>query len=113
MPGSLKTFVIVAVMVLAPTALTRAADDDANWPQWRGPTATGAAPASANPPTEWSETKNVRWKVAIPGEGAATPVVWGDQVFVQTAIPTGKESAPAAASPAAQPRRGGGRGFGG
>jgi outer membrane protein assembly factor BamB len=61
-----------------------------HWPQWRGPFATGAAPA-ADPPTNWSETQNVRWKVKIPGKGTATPIVWENKVFVQTAIPTGKK----------------------
>ena len=42
---------------------------EAGWPQWRGPLATGVAPA-ANPPVEWSETEQVRWKVAIPGHGS-------------------------------------------
>jgi outer membrane protein assembly factor BamB len=60
---------------------------DRFWPQWRGPLATGVSP-SANPPAEWSETKNIRWKVEIPGRGSATPVVWGDHVYVLTAIPT-------------------------
>ena len=67
---------------------TAEGEDDRYWPQWRGPLATGVAPA-ANPPTEWSETRNVRWKVAIPGRGSASPVVWGDHVFVLTAIPAG------------------------
>ena len=52
----------------------------ANWPQWRGPLATGVAP-DANPPLEWSETKNVKWKIAIPGRGTSTPIIWGDRVF--------------------------------
>src|SRR4051812_16282032 len=63
---------------------------DQNWPQWRGPLATGTAP-SGNPPSTWSETSNVKWKVRIPGNGAATPIIWGDQVFIQTAIATGKK----------------------
>ncbi len=66
------------------------AGESQNWPQWRGPLGTGAAP-HANPPVEWSEEKNIKWKVAIPGSGSATPVIWGDKVFVQTAIPTGKK----------------------
>ena len=37
---------------------------------------------TADPPVEWSETKNIRWKVEIPGRGSASPVVWGDKVFV-------------------------------
>jgi len=60
---------------------------DRYWPQWRGPDATGAS-ATANPPVEWSETKNVRWKIALPGRGASTPVVWGDRLYVSTAIPS-------------------------
>lgn len=58
------------------------------WPQWRGPHATGASPAG-DPPIEWSETKNVRWKVEIPGRGSASPVVWGDRIFLLTAVPVG------------------------
>jgi outer membrane protein assembly factor BamB len=58
------------------------------WPQWRGPQATGVAP-KADPPAEWSETRHVRWKVEIPGRGSSSPVVWGDHVFVSTAVPSG------------------------
>lgn len=58
-----------------------------NWHQWRGPEATGVAP-QGNPPVEWSETKNVKWKVALPGSGSASPIVWGDRVFILTAIKT-------------------------
>jgi outer membrane protein assembly factor BamB len=77
------------------------------WPQWRGPLMTGVAPR-ATPPLEWSETKNVRWKVEIPGKGSSTPVVWGDRIFVLTAVPTGEpKAAPATAAPAG-PRPGGG-----
>jgi outer membrane protein assembly factor BamB len=74
---------------------------DAYWPQWRGPAATGVAP-HGDPPTEWSETKNIRWKVAIPGRGHATPIVWGERVYIQTAVPTERvaESQPAERSPA-------------
>jgi outer membrane protein assembly factor BamB len=64
-----------------------------NWPQWRGPLQSGVAP-HADPPTEWSETKNVKWKVKITGEGTATPVIWENKVFVLTAIPTGKKVEP-------------------
>ena len=45
------------------------------WPQWRGPLATGVAP-NANPPLEWSEEKNIRWKTQLPGSGISTPIVW-------------------------------------
>jgi outer membrane protein assembly factor BamB len=57
-----------------------------NWGQWRGPMQTGVAP-KADPPVEWSETKNVKWKFKLSGEGSATPLVWDNLVFVQRAIP--------------------------
>ena len=63
-----------------------------NWPAWRGPLANGVAPG-ANPPVEWSESSNVVWKVPVPGRGTSTPILWGDQVFLLTAIPEGAEAA--------------------
>ncbi len=62
-----------------------------DWGQWRGPLGTGVAPG-ASPPLHWSETRNLRWKVPIPGAGSATPVLWGDRLFVLTAIDSGKGS---------------------
>lgn len=59
------------------------------WPQWRGPLGTGVA-LDADPPTEWSEEKNIRWKVEIPGQGHSTPVIWGDRIYLTTAIPFGE-----------------------
>jgi outer membrane protein assembly factor BamB len=50
---------------------------------------TGVAP-HANPPVEWSEAKNVRWKIALPGKGHSTPIVWGHRVFITTAAPYGE-----------------------
>ena len=61
-------------MMLGTGALYGAAYDQ-NWPAWRGPAANGVS-ATANPPIDWSETKNVRWKVALPGHGTASPVIW-------------------------------------
>jgi len=66
-----------------------------NWPTWRGPAANGVAPGG-NPPTEFSESKNVQWKTKVPGSGSSTPVIWGDQVFIMTAEKTGKKVAAAA-----------------
>lgn len=67
-----------------------ATDSDRFWPQWRGPLGTGVAP-HGEPPVEWSESTNVRWKVEIPGRGSSTPVIWGDRLFVLAAVPTGEE----------------------
>ena len=52
-----------------------------NWPTWRGPRHDGVS-AEKNLPTEWSATKNLLWKTPLPGQGAATPVVWGDTLFL-------------------------------
>ncbi len=60
-----------------------------NWGHWRGPTGNGTAPDAA-PPTEWSSTKNVKWKVALPGRGSSSPVIWDQQVFVTSAVPAAK-----------------------
>lgn len=88
---------LVAAMLGA--AFVARADDAAEaigWPQWRGPNLTGAAAAQANPPIEWGENKNIRWKVKLPGAGSSTPIVAGDRIFIQTAVPAG--DAPAAAA---------------
>jgi len=68
-----------------------APDGERYWPQWRGPLSTGEAP-HAQPPLEWSETRNVRWKALVPGQGKSTPVVWGDLVVVTSAVPGAKDS---------------------
>jgi outer membrane protein assembly factor BamB len=71
------------------------ADDLANqnWPQWRGPLATGVAP-SGDPPTVWSPEENIRWKATVPGHGHSTPIIWGDQVFVTSAESFGEKLPP-------------------
>lgn len=81
-------FLILCVCVLAAIAASASqpVNYEKNWHQWRGPHATGAAASTANPPLTWSETENVRWKVAVPGTGHATPIVWKDKIFVQTAV---------------------------
>jgi len=84
------------LLVLAATALGtvpgsgKVASAAGSWGQWRGPVAAGVAPAG-KPPIEWSEDTNIRWKVPIPGQGLSTPIVWNEQVFVQTAIPVNSQ----------------------
>ncbi len=60
------------------------------WGQWRGPLGTGESPRG-KPPTEWSEKKNIRWKTALPGNAHSSPIVWGDQVFLLSAVPHGEK----------------------
>jgi len=64
-----------------------------NWPQWRGPLANGVAP-HANPPIEWSEKKNIRWKVFLPGKSHSTPIIFGERVFLIAAVPVGEAQKP-------------------
>ena len=52
-----------------------------NWPHWRGPNHDGVS-AEKGLPVEWSEEKNVAWKFELPGGSSATPVVWGDKIFL-------------------------------
>lgn len=73
------------------------------WPQFRGPENSGLSPAQALP-SEWSADEHVEWKVAIPGTGWSSPIIWNDKIFVTTAI-TEKQTKP-------QPGGGGGGGFG-
>src|SRR5688572_1862728 len=103
----------VVLMVLQVSAWGAASDQ--NWPQWRGPLANGVAP-KANPPTAWSESSNVKWKTKIPGYGTSTPIIWENQVFIQTAIssktpePKALPAAPAESTEPGQRRRRGGGG---
>jgi outer membrane protein assembly factor BamB len=77
----------------------------AHWPQWRGPFFNGLARGDA--PTEWNDTKNIKWKANIPGRGFSTPVIWGDRIFLTTAVPTGKPATqPTVTDQAATARRG-------
>jgi outer membrane protein assembly factor BamB len=62
-----------------------------DWPQFRGPSGTGAVPA-AKLPTEWSETKNLAWKAVIPGQGWSQPVVVGNTIYLTTAVGEGLET---------------------
>lgn len=79
---------------LAAFAPTSSLPGPEQWPAWRGPLATGEAPAG-DPPLRWNAHENVKWKTAIPGRGSATPIVWGEKVFVLTAIDTGRQAATA------------------
>src|SRR5947209_5441767 len=81
LPTMKRTFAApVLVAGLSLLALSAAVYAD-NWPQWRGPNGDGVS-KEKNLPTKWSETENVAWKLPLPGMGGATPVVWGDKIFL-------------------------------
>jgi outer membrane protein assembly factor BamB len=69
----------MSLTLIAFLLLSQAAPE---WPTFRGPTGDGVAPAGAEPPVEWSESKNILWKIALPGRGRSSPVVLGDRIFV-------------------------------
>ena len=56
-----------------------------NWPGWRGPGGDGVS-AEKGIPTRWSSTRNIAWKVAIPGEGHSSPIIWSDKVFLTSSL---------------------------
>ncbi len=81
--------------VLGLSAVAENSPDDAErgWAQWRGPLASGVAP-HANPPVEWSEQKNIRWKISLPGKAHSSPIVFGDRVYLTAAVPVGEDLPP-------------------
>lgn len=80
-----ETPVSILILLLSNVSF---ADD---WAHWRGPSGNGVS-LNADPPTAWSDTQNIKWKVSIPGKSSGSPVIWGQQVFVVTAVPTGKQT---------------------
>ena len=72
--------ILVVVLVCAASATLRAD----NWPQWRGPQLNGIS-RETNLPTTWNQTTNITWKLALPSWSGATPIVWGDLIFLNVA----------------------------
>ena len=61
-----------------------------NWPAWRGPLANGVS-SEKGLPVKWSTQENIAWKLPLPSRSGATPIIWGDHIFlnVATALSTG------------------------
>jgi outer membrane protein assembly factor BamB len=76
---------VLALAGLAGLPGAALAETPSGWPRWRGPLGNGVSP-DGDPPLRWSEQKNVHFKVALDGDGLATPIVWGDRVFVLSAL---------------------------
>jgi len=73
------------LLLLILTCLGGFGNAQTNWPQWRGTGGSGIS-TETGVPLEWSESKNIAWKTAIPGRGHSSPIVWGDRVFLTTSI---------------------------
>ena len=82
----MKSLTLALILLCASFTIAHAQ----NWPQFRGPGATGVNEGLAKP-VKWdaSTSENVRWKLKIPGLAHSSPVVWGNKVFVTTAVTSG------------------------
>jgi hypothetical protein len=81
--GSMRVFgVAAAALVLVGTSLSA----DNNWPQFRGPGSRGVSDGR-DLPVAWSKSENVAWATKIAGRGWSSPIVWGDKVFLTSAMP--------------------------
>jgi outer membrane protein assembly factor BamB len=88
----MRHWLLVISLSLAATIPSRAAGPF-DWPQFRGPGGNGVADEAKLPQT-WSTTANVAWAIDVPGRGWSSPIVWGDRVFVTTAVNDGAFKAP-------------------
>ena len=107
-PIPIPTSILAAIAFIAPITPTALSSAQDSWPAWRGSSLTGVVEDS-QPPIEWSEDENVKWKVEIPGSGLATPVIWKNQIFIVTAVPKGEPSANASVQANNNRGPGGGR----
>ncbi len=85
--------IFVATSTLGGVALAGEEGSAGDWPHWRGPSLDGSSEATGLP-TKWSESENVRFKVALPAFSASSPVIAGDRIFVATAGAPGSDPAP-------------------
>ncbi len=91
---SVRRSIIVCLALLFGHAGYAAGGPEANWPQFRGADSRGVAPDNESLPEEWSQDKNVAWKIAVPGRGWSSPIVWNEKVFVTTVVSEGEVEAP-------------------
>lgn len=95
--------ILSSLAILCAVGASAFVADTENWGYWRGEGSRGMAAGDA--PLVWSDTENVLWKVAVPGKGNSSPVIWGDKIFITTAIPTGSAPKPAPAPKKAAPNQ--------
>lgn len=84
---------VLVVLVLALNASSLLGQTGQHWPQFRGPESRGVG-AGPNLPDRWSATENIAWKTDVPGRGWSSPIVWGNRVFLTTAVNRGELEEP-------------------
>jgi len=77
-----RNWILGLVLVVGTSGLAVAGE---NWPQYRGADSRGVV-EGGDLPVEWDTEKNIEWKTDIAGRGWSSPIVWGDKVFLTTAI---------------------------
>jgi outer membrane protein assembly factor BamB len=85
-----RSCLLLALSLFLPGLTPRATAE--NWPGWRGPRGDGTS-LETSVATQWSATRNIVWKTAVPGAGHSSPIVWGDHLFTATAFPERQERA--------------------
>jgi hypothetical protein len=78
-------FQLLLLTMVLTVAVSSILAQNSNWAQWRGNEGSGIS-AESNLPTEWSDSKNIKWKTEITGRGHSSPIVWGNRVFLTTSI---------------------------
>ena len=101
----MRRHIVYLALTLSVLLLVGDACAQENWAQWRGPDLNGVS-AATNLPGTWSETENIVWKTPLPAWGAATPIIWGDRIFI-TSPSKGEAKQPSA--PPQQEEEGGRR----
>lgn len=97
------TSLLTFTLLHSGTAKADPSTEPNTWPQWRGPSLDGTAAEGSQPPLEWSETKNVRWKTPLPWWSGSTPIVWKDHIFLTTPASLAASASSAASAPADPP----------
>jgi len=96
------------MLMLSILLLAASAQGQDNWPHWRGPHHNGISD-SKNLPLEWSADKNIKWKTELPSWGAATPIIWGDFIFITSPSKANPRPEPEQPAQETQGKRGGSR----
>ena len=77
--------IVLGIAIISAISILSASAGAMNWPQWRGPSGQGVS-NEKNLPSEWSPSRNIKWKTPIAGRGHSSPIVWGNKIFLTTAI---------------------------